>query len=103
MFIDTACGVDGYQTDKTMTYFFGRSPPDEVSGIQRRCEDLERVMAGLLRPENTPSSVYARAMERLSPDFLENFMGFGNRRAGFLGHGVGLVVEEPPVIAPGFG
>jgi Xaa-Pro aminopeptidase len=46
--------------------------------------------------------VYAGAMEGLGPAFLENFMGFGDRRAGFLGHGVGLTVDELPVIAPGF-
>jgi len=33
---------------------------------------------------------------------LENFMGFGNRRVKFLGHGVGLTIDELPVIAQGF-
>ncbi len=29
-------------------------------------------------------------------------MGFGDRRVNFLGHGVGLQVDEQPVIAKGF-
>ena len=29
-------------------------------------------------------------------------MGFGGRVAKFLGHGIGLQVDEPPVIAGGF-
>jgi Xaa-Pro aminopeptidase len=41
-------------------------------------------------------------MKSLDPEFLKNFMGFGNRRANFLGHGVGLQIDEPPVIAEGF-
>jgi Xaa-Pro dipeptidase len=102
VFIDCACGFEGYQTDKTMTYLFGGEPPGEVTGAHRRCVELEHRMAGMLMPGMSPSSVYARAMEGLGPDFLENFMGFGDRRAGFLGHGVGLAVDELPVIAPGF-
>ena len=101
VFIDIACGVEGYQTDKTMTYLFGGTPPEDVLAIHRQCVELQDRMAGMLRPGNTPSAVYAEAMEGLTPVFLENFMGFGNRRASFLGHGVGLVVDELPVIAPG--
>ncbi|MDD1660840.1 MAG: Xaa-Pro peptidase family protein [Methanomicrobiales archaeon] len=102
VFIDNACGVDGYQTDKTMTYLFGGRLPDGVMEIHEQCVELEHRMAGMLTPGRTPSSVYAEVMDGLAPAFLENFMGFGNRRANFLGHGVGLVVDELPVIAPGF-
>jgi Xaa-Pro aminopeptidase len=102
VFIDCACGFEGYQTDKTMTYLFGGEAPMEVTGAQRQCEEMEHRMAGMLMPGISPSSVYARAMEGLGPDFLEHFMGFGDRRAGFLGHGVGLAIDELPVIAPGF-
>ncbi|HTY53343.1 MAG TPA: Xaa-Pro peptidase family protein [Methanomicrobiales archaeon] len=102
VFIDNACGVDGYQTDKTMTYVFGGSLPEDVTGINERCVELQDRMAGMLMPGTTPSSIYAEVMGGLEPGFLANFMGFGSRRAAFLGHGVGLVVDEPPVIAPGF-
>ncbi len=33
---------------------------------------------------------------------LPNFMGYGNRRVRFLGHGIGLHVDELPVLAKGF-
>jgi len=102
VFIDNACGVEGYQTDKTMTYIFGKTLPDEAIEIHERCVDIQNRMAGMLSPGTTPSSIYAEVMEDLAPEFLENFMGFGNRRVDFLGHGVGLVVDELPVIAPGF-
>ena len=41
-------------------------------------------------------------MGNLDKDFLRNFMGFGNRKVNFLGHGIGLLIDEQPVIAEGF-
>ena len=81
---------------------FGRALPDEVMAIHRRCVELERRLASMLKPGAIPSEIYARTMESLDPEFLKNFMGFGNRRANFLGHGVGLQIDEPPVLAEGF-
>ena len=102
VFVDVGCAVDGYHTDKTMVYMFGRPLADGVIAIHRRCVELERRLASLLKPGAIPAEIYSQTMEGLDPDFLKNFMGFGNRRANFLGHGVGLQIDEPPVIAEGF-
>jgi len=102
VFADIGYGNEGYHTDKTMTYMFGRPLPDEVMAIHRRCVELEQRLASLLKPGAIPSRIFAEIVESLEPEFLQNFMGFGERRAAFLGHGVGLQVDEPPVIADGF-
>ena len=102
VFVDIGCGVDGYSTDKTMTYMFGRPLADEVIAVHRRCVELERRLASWLKPGAIPAEIYSQTMKSLDPEFLKNFMGFGNRRANFLGHGVGLQIDEPPVIAEGF-
>jgi Xaa-Pro aminopeptidase len=41
-------------------------------------------------------------MADLNDGFKQNFMGFGNRQVKFLGHGIGLTVDELPVLAKGF-
>jgi Xaa-Pro aminopeptidase len=102
VFVDFACGVEGYHTDKTMTYLFGGSPAAEVRAIHEQCVAIERQVADLLRPGAVPSQIYNTVMDGLSSDFLSNFMGFGIRQARFLGHGIGLLVDELPVIAKGF-
>ena len=102
VFVDVGCCVEGYATDKTMIYMFGRPLPDEVIAVHRRCVELQRRLALRLKPGAIPSEIYARTMESLDPEFLTNFMGFGHRRVNFLGHGVGLQIDEPPVIAEGF-
>jgi Xaa-Pro dipeptidase len=102
VFIDTACGVDGYQTDKTMTYMFGIPIPEEAIEAHHQCVEIQHRMVSLLRPGIAPSEIYTTIMESLDPGFLTNFMGFGNRKVNFLGHGVGLIADEIPVIAKGF-
>jgi Xaa-Pro aminopeptidase len=102
VFIDVGCGVDGYHTDKTMTYMFGKPIPGHVLDIHRKCVDIQNKVALMLKPGAIPSEIYNTVMGSLSNDFLENFMGYGNRRVKFLGHGIGLVIDELPVIADGF-
>ncbi len=102
VFVDVGCCREGYATDKTMVYMFGRPLPDAVVAIHRRCVAIEHQLAERLKPGAIPSEIYATIMAGLDPEFLENFMGCGNRRVNFLGHGVGLQIDETPVIAEGF-
>ena len=102
VFVDTGCGVEGYHTDKTMTYMFGKSLPDEAIQIHLQCVEIQNKIAAMLRPGAIPSVIYNEIMNELSPEFLENFMGFGTRKVKFLGHGIGLTIDELPIIANGF-
>jgi Xaa-Pro aminopeptidase len=102
VFADLGCSVDGYATDKTMIYMFGRPLPDEALELHARCVEVQRHLASCLKPGAVPSEIYTRVMASLEPDFRTHFMGYQNRRANFLGHGVGLQIDEPPVIAEGF-
>jgi Xaa-Pro aminopeptidase len=102
VFVDVGCGVDGYNTDKTMTYVFEGELPREAVEIHRRCVDIQNEAAAMLKPGAIPSAIFATVTEKLEPEFMQNFMGFGARQAGFLGHGIGLHVDEWPVLAKGF-
>jgi len=102
VFVDVGCGVDGYHTDKTMTYMFGKSLPDEAIKIHLQCVDIQNRIASMLKPGAIPSVIYNEILDGLDPAFLENFMGFGARKVKFLGHGIGLTIDELPVIANGF-
>lgn len=102
VFIDVGCGVEGYNTDKTTTYMFGSSLPQFAIDIHNKCVDIQNEAAAMLKPGAIPSEIYNTIMNKLNPEFLQNFMGFGNRKVKFLGHGVGLLIDELPVIAEGF-
>ncbi|MFA6225178.1 MAG: Xaa-Pro peptidase family protein [Methanoregula sp.] len=100
--IDIGCGYKGYQTDKTMTYMFGKPIPDEAIQEHYRCVEIQDQLAALLKPGAIPSEIYTTVLADLEPEFLNNFMGFGKHKVKFLGHGIGLWIDETPVIAQGF-
>ncbi|KAF5039669.1 putative peptidase [anaerobic digester metagenome] len=102
VFVDCACGVQGYHTDKTVTYMFKGSVPEDAVEAHHRCVEVQDETAALLRPGVAPSEIYETVIGGLDPGFLENFMGFEGRQVQFLGHGIGLAVDEVPVIARGF-
>ena len=102
VFVDVGMGFNGYHSDKTMTYMYGAAIPDHAISIHQQCVDLQHQIASMLKPGNIPAVIYETIMAGLSPAFIENFMGFGKRQVKFLGHGIGLTIDELPVLAKGF-
>lgn len=102
IFIDIGCGFEGYHSDKTMTYVFGGSLPKHAVECHQKCLDIQCKIAGMLKPGEKPSNIYNTIMKSIDEDYLPNFMGYKNRRVKFVGHGIGLHVDELPVLAKGF-
>jgi Xaa-Pro aminopeptidase len=90
VFVDIAYGIEGYHTDRTQVYMFGEQPPSEAAEIHKQCLQVQKDLAAALKPGAIPSELY-------------NSAGFVNRNVRFLGHGVGLYIDEFPVITNGFG
>ena len=102
VFVDTACGHDGYHTDKTCVYTMGKFTNQEAIDIHNKCIEIQDLTVSLMKPGAIPSEIYDQVLSTLSPDFLEGFMGCPEKQVNFLGHGVGLHVDEYPVIAKKF-
>jgi Xaa-Pro aminopeptidase len=102
VFVDMGLAVNGYHTDKTLSYQFGQQLPDAAIEEHYKCVAIQNKIAEMLKPGTIPADIYDTILNGLSPDFMVNFMGFGNRQTKFLGHAIGLTVDEIPVIAKGF-
>ena len=102
VYLDVGCGYEGYQTDKTVTFMFGKRLPEEAVESHNKCVDIQKDVASMLKPGKIPSEIYQTITENLDEEFKKNFMGYNNRQVKFLGHGIGLLIDEMPVIAKGF-
>jgi len=100
IYIDTGFGYNGYYTDKTRLFSFGR-PRREVVDAHKICLVIQEKIQGLLRPGVRPCDIFDKTYDEIviPENFAANFMGFGENQVRFLGHGVGLVIDEFPAIA----
>jgi Xaa-Pro dipeptidase len=102
VFVDVGLGFNGYHSDKTMTYMFGHEISGEAMTAHHQCVDIQTRIATMLKPGNIPAQIYETILSELPVGFSDNFMGFGSRQVKFLGHGIGLTIDEIPVLAKGF-
>jgi Xaa-Pro aminopeptidase len=99
---DLVGGHEGYLADQTRTFTVGRAPGDLREAYDAALAIL-RAVERELRPGARPSALWSLA-ERMAADagLHDRFMGTGPNRVRFLGHGVGLEIDELPILAGGF-
>ena len=97
--IDFAGAHEGYLADQTRTFSLGPLPRYLEEPYEAAREIMHRVAAEA-RPGVTGADLYEKAME-LAGD-REGFMGWGDERVSFIGHGIGLEIDELPLLARGW-
>ena len=89
----------GYMTDMTRTFALGELSPLAMKAHQ--CSiDICRELSAMARPGTPAKALYVKAEDMAKEAGLhEYFMGH-RQKAGFMGHGLGIEINEHPVIAP---
>ena len=100
--LDYLMSTSGYHADCTRMAVAGAFP-DEAATILAALADVLRSIEAELRPGAVPSAIYASAVERAHElGVADAFMGPESYSVPFVGHSVGLEVNEAPVLAPRF-
>ncbi|TVY01049.1 M24 family metallopeptidase [Paenibacillus cremeus] len=100
--IDIGCCIDGYVIDQTRTVVIGELPEDLVRAYET-AEQILRSVESMLHPGTECEKLYMLSLQIAHQAGLsDHFMGFGDDQVKFLGHGIGLEVDELPVLAKGF-
>jgi Xaa-Pro dipeptidase len=105
LIIDNGFNLAGYMTDKTQVYWLGdiKNMPANALSAHRFCVDLQGQIAGLLRPGILPSEIWNHCLANVERSQWKNgFMGVGTNKVSFVGHGIGLAIDEYPVLTHGF-
>ena len=95
--IDLGLNRAGYHGDMARTYAVG-DLPDGVAELAGVCRELQDVAMAAIRPGVRAHEVYDAALEAARRLGVEGvFQGGGP----YIGHSIGLELDEPPVLGPG--
>lgn len=97
--IDYGFNLDGYIIDQTRMACIGEAP-DEVRRAYDAMMSVEAEIIKMLRPGVPWEDVYNRSVVLAGEaGYADSFMGCGPERVKFVGHGVGIEIDEPPYLA----
>ena len=98
--IDYGGGYNGYITDETRPYAIGELREIFLRAYDAAREIVEDILS-FAREGVNAIQVFERALARAKKAGLEDyFMGHGETKVSFIGHGLGLEINELPVITP---
>lgn len=97
--VDIGGNFNGYMCDMSRVYSIGKLN-DEALRAHQVCLEIQNEVAAMAKPGTVCEDLYHKAIEIVTREgFADKFMGT-RQQAGFIGHGIGLQINEAPVLAP---
>jgi Xaa-Pro aminopeptidase len=100
--VDFTLSYEGYHCDMTRTYCVG-TPNQKQRDLWERLLELHLRVVDKVRPGVTGEELYLVA-KGLAEDLglIDTFMGVGSERGSYIGHSIGLELDEWPVLGAGY-
>ena len=97
--VDMCGNFTGYMTDMTRVFYVGRL--DETAAKAHQLSiDIHHRLAKEFHAGCEAKRMYEVAMEMVTAAGMDDYFMGHTQKAGFIGHGVGIEVNELPVLAP---
>ncbi|MDF2570292.1 MAG: putative peptidase [Sporomusa sp.] len=101
IYVDYTCVLQGYTGDQTRIFCIGELTPHLVKAYEAalliEAEIIKAMKPGI--PAEDPYLLAVKLAEELG--YKDNFMGYKEDRVKFIGHGIGLELDEWPILAKG--
>ena len=99
--VDYVLAYNGYLSDHSRIYALG-ALPQELMDAHAAMLQVQEMIKKFAVPGTNSGAVYEKALERtVELGYEKHFMGTGGERVRFVGHGIGLEVDEFPFLAAG--
>jgi Xaa-Pro aminopeptidase len=99
--VDYVFALNGYYSDHTRIFSIGE-PADELMAAHSAMLDVQALIKREAKPGVKSGDIYELAIERTRTlGYDKNFMGVGEERIRFIGHGIGTELDEYPFLASG--
>lgn len=97
--VDIPSMVNGYHADQSRTYVAGRAAP-RLKGLYNDLREISDHVIDSIKPGMGCDQVYDLALKKAAEmGVQEQFLKFtGDSHCRLIGHGVGIEVNEPPVL-----
>ncbi len=98
--VDIAPNYQGYHGDTARTYVVGQADDRQKEVFNSVLKVMENVL-GRIREGLPVKELYQTAVRTAEEEgFGEYLQGYGEQKGEYIGHGLGLEVDEPPVVGP---
>lgn len=97
--VDLGGNFNGYMGDMSRVFSVGKLS-DEAYTAHQVCLDIQEAVSSMAQPGVVCEDLYNAAIDIVTKaGFADKFMGI-SQQAKFIGHGIGLEINEAPVLAP---
>lgn len=97
--VDFGGNFNGYMGDMSRVFSIGKLS-DKAYAAHQTCLEIQEAIAAKAKPGTVCEDLYNVAIEMVTKaGFADYFMGV-EQKARFIGHGIGLEINEMPVLAP---
>jgi Xaa-Pro aminopeptidase len=101
IYIDYTCVINGYTADGARMFVLG-SASRQLQQAHNAALTIQERITAMIQPGVLCEDIYEQAVAMACEMGLEeHFMGMDNDRVRFIGHGVGLELDEFPIFAKG--
>lgn len=99
LMVDMGGNFYGYMGDMSRVFSIGKLP-EKAYAAHQTCLEIQEEVAAAAKPGTICEDLYNLAIGIVTKaGFADYFMGVG-QKAKFIGHGIGLEINEMPVLAP---